>query len=216
MSLSKREREQQERENLIIDTAIELFCKYGYKNISMDMIAKKSEFTKRTIYRYFSSKEDLFFATALKGHQYLYEMLYDAMQQGNTGFEKVQLSYNAYYSFITKHPELARLVNLRKYSKTENIEQTSSNYRKFIELDNLLFISLRKIFLQGQEDGSIRTDLDINQLAFSIIYITVGFFQLVAITGDTYPKHCGYEKDSFIQFSIDRLLETIRANKYQI
>ena len=213
MSLSKREREQQERENLIIDTAIELFCKYGYENISMDMIAKKSEFTKRTIYRYFSSKEDLFFATALKGHQYLYDMLNDAMQQGHTGFEKVQLSYTAYYSFISKYPELARLLNQRRYSKTENIEQISPNYRKFTELDNLLFSSLRNIFLQGQEDGSIRADLDINQLAFSLIYITVGFFQLVAITGDTYPKHCGYEKDSFIQFSIDRLLESIKANK---
>ncbi len=213
MSLSKREREQQERENLIIDTAIELFCKYGYESISMDMIAKKSEFTKRTIYRYFSSKEDLFFATALKGHQYLYDMLNDAMQQGHTGFEKVRLSYNAYYSFISKYPELARLLNQRRYSKTENIEQISPNYRKFTELDNLLFSSLRNIFLQGQEDGSIRADLDINQLAFSLIYITVGFFQLVAITGDTYPKHCGYEKNSFIQFSIDRLLESIKANK---
>lgn len=211
MNLSKREREQQEHENLIIETAIELFCECGYENITMYMIAQKSEFTKRTVYRYFSSKEDLFFATAFKGHQYLYEMLFEAIQQGNTGFDKISLSYIAYYKFILKYPKLAKLVNQRRYSNSENIEQISPNYRKFIEIDKLLFESLRKIFVQGQEDGSIRSDLAIDQLAFSTIYIAVGFFQLVSFTGDTYPKHFRYEKDSFIQFSIDRLLESIKA-----
>lgn len=215
MNLSKREREQQENENLIIETAIELFCEYGYENITMDMIAQKSEFTKRTVYRYFSSKEDLFFATAFKGHQYLYEMLFEAIQQGNTGFEKVRLCYIAYYEFILKYPELAKLVNQRRYLNSENVERVSPNYRKFMEIDQLLFESLRKIFVQGQEDGSIRPDLAINQLAFSNIYIAVGFFQLVSFTGDTYPKHFGYEKDSFIQFSIDRLLESIKIEHKQ-
>lgn len=181
----------------------------------MDMIAQKSEFTKRTVYRYFSSKEDLFFATAFKGHQYLYEMLFEAIQQGNTGFEKVRLSYIAYYEFILKYPELARLVNQRRYLNSENAQQVSPNYRKFMEIDQLLFENLRKIFVQGQEDGSIRSDLAINQLAFSNIYIAVGFFQLVSFTGDTYPKHFGYEKDSFIQFSIDRLLESIKIEHNQ-
>lgn len=211
MNLSKRERGQHEHENLIIETAIELFCEYGYENITMDMIAQKAEFTKRTVYRYFSSKEDLFFATAFRGHQYLYEMLIEAIQQGNTGFDKVRLSYIAYYQFILKYPKLAKLVNQRRYSNSENTEQVSLNYRKFMDIDELLFESLRKIFVQGQEDGSIRSDLAIDQLAFSTIYIAVGFFQLVSFTGDTYSKHVGYQKDFFIQFSIDRLLESIKS-----
>lgn len=211
MNLSKREREQQENENLIIETAIELFCKNGFDNVTMNMIAEKSEFTKRTVYRYFNSKEDLFFATAYKGHQYLYEMLLEAIQQGGTGYDKVRLSYNAYYKFITKHPDLAKLINQRRYFNSENLEESSPNYRKFMEIDQLIFESLRRIFVQGQEDGSIRSDLAVDQFAFSTIYIAVGFFQLVSFTGDTYPKHFGYEKDSFIQFSIERLLESIKA-----
>jgi AcrR family transcriptional regulator len=211
MNLSKREREQQENENLIIETAIELFCKNGYETITMNLIAEKSEFTKRTVYRYFNSKEDLFFATAYKGHQYLYEMLFEAIQQGSTGYEKVCLSYNAYYKFITKHPDLAKLINQRRYFKSENLEESSPNYRKFMEIDQLIFESLRRIFVQGQEEGSIRSDLAVDQFALSTIYIAVGFFQLVSFTGDTYPKHFGYEKDSFIQFSIERLLESIKA-----
>lgn len=215
MTFSKREREQQENENLIIDTAIRLFCENGYENITMNMIAEKSEFTKRTVYRYFSSKEDLFFATAFRGHQYLYEMLSEEIQQGNTGYEKVRLTYCAYYKFITKHPDLAKLINQRRYFNSDNLEESSPNYRKFVEVDQLIFESLRKIFVQGQADGSIRSDLDVDQFSCSIIYIAVGFFQLVSFTGDTYPKHFGYEKDSFIQFSIERLLELIKAENKQ-
>lgn len=88
---------------------------------------------------------------------------------------------------------------------------SSLNYRKFVEIDQLIFESFRKIFVQGQADGSIRSDLDVDQFSCSTIYIAVGFFQLVSFTGDTYPKHFGYEKDSFIQFSIQRLLELIKA-----
>lgn len=211
MNLSKREREQQEREHIIIETAIELFNEYGFENVSMDTIAQKSEFTKRTVYRYFSSKEDLFFATALKGHQYLYDMLIETTKKGITGFDKIRYSFYTYYEFISRYPKLAQLVNRHRYAKSENTELTSAFYKKFINLDHLLFQSLSQTFVQGKEDGSIRSDLDINQLAFSSIYIATGFFQLISFTGETYPKHFGFGKDAFIQFSIERLLESIKA-----
>ena len=47
------------KEEQIIQTAKELFTKYGYKRVSMDEIAKKANVTKKTIYRYFKSKEEL-------------------------------------------------------------------------------------------------------------------------------------------------------------
>lgn len=209
--LSRRDREQQEREALIISKAEELFCEYGFDNVSMDTIAKETEFTKRTVYRYFSSKEDLFFAAALKGHQYLYDMLTEAVKKGNTGFEKIRDSYYTYYEFITKYPKLAQLVNKRRYTN-DDAGLDSPFYKKFIELDRNLFEGLRQTYLQGKEDGSIRSDLDINQLAFSTIYVAVGFFQLVSFSGDTYSKHFGFEKDEFVQFTIERMLESVKNN----
>lgn len=211
MNLSKREREQLERENIIIETATELFSEHGFENVTMDTVANKADFTKRTIYRYFSSKEDLFYATALKGHQYLYDMLSASSNKGNTGYEKISLLYYTYYEFIVRYPKHSQIVNSRRYTRTENLDQTSPYYKKFNELDRKLFESLRQTFLSGKEDGSIRSDVDIHKLAFSSIYITVGFFNLATTTGDTFTKHFGFEKDEFIKFSIDRLLETIKV-----
>ena len=47
------------KKDQIIEAARLLFHKYGFKKVSMDEIARESGVTKKTIYSYFSSKEDL-------------------------------------------------------------------------------------------------------------------------------------------------------------
>lgn len=43
----------------IIEAARNLFHQFGFKKVSMDEIAKEAGVTKKTIYMYFSSKEEL-------------------------------------------------------------------------------------------------------------------------------------------------------------
>ena len=47
------------KQDQIIEAARQLFYKYGFKKVSMDEIAREAGVTKRTIYMYFSSKEEL-------------------------------------------------------------------------------------------------------------------------------------------------------------
>lgn len=47
------------KEEQIINAARELFKNYGFKKVSMDEIARKAGVTKRTVYKYFASKQDL-------------------------------------------------------------------------------------------------------------------------------------------------------------
>ena len=47
------------KEEQIINAARELFRTYGFKKVSMDEIARKAGVTKRTVYKYFSSKQEL-------------------------------------------------------------------------------------------------------------------------------------------------------------
>ncbi len=85
MTVSRRERERRRREQDIINVAEELFVENGFESTSMDRIAERAEFTKRTVYQYFNSKEDLFYAVVLKGVKPLLEYIQAAMAKGNTG-----------------------------------------------------------------------------------------------------------------------------------
>ena len=48
------------KKETVINTARELFTKYGYKKASMDEIAKEANVTKKTIYSYFKDKDSMF------------------------------------------------------------------------------------------------------------------------------------------------------------
>lgn len=69
-NLSKREANKLRKREIIIDTAEKLFLQKDFDTTSMNDISKESHHTKRTIYQYFTSKEDLFYAVALKLNLY--------------------------------------------------------------------------------------------------------------------------------------------------
>jgi len=46
--------------DLVLETATKLFIKEGYKNISMDDVAKACNVTKATIYYYYPTKGELY------------------------------------------------------------------------------------------------------------------------------------------------------------
>ncbi len=64
-TLSRKQREIQQREGLILDAAREMLLREGFGKLSMDKVARAVEYSKGTIYQHFGSKEDLLVALAL-------------------------------------------------------------------------------------------------------------------------------------------------------
>lgn len=58
--LSRKEREREQHRKEIIDAAMRLFAEHGYHSVSMQEIASEAEFATGTLYKFFSSKRELF------------------------------------------------------------------------------------------------------------------------------------------------------------
>ena len=58
-NLPRKQREFQQREQLILDTAQSMLHQHGYAQLTMERIAEAVEYSKGTIYNHFSSKEDM-------------------------------------------------------------------------------------------------------------------------------------------------------------
>lgn len=58
---------------MLIEVSRELFAKHGKRNITMNDIAEASRKGRRTLYTYFSNKEDIFKAVVDKEINYLSE-----------------------------------------------------------------------------------------------------------------------------------------------
>lgn len=209
--LSRREREKLRREADILTAAEKLFAQHGFDQISMDTVAKEAEFTKRTLYQYFTSKEDLYFAVALKGFQQMFRYIQDAAKQGETGFEKVRQACLAYYRFYQDFPESFRLMNYVGYVKTNR--ENSPKRQEWMQFDNQLFRAMAQLIEAGKADGSIRSDLDATQGAYALAFITTGFFHILAETGTTFTTHFALDQEAFSVFALDLLLDSIRRRE---
>jgi AcrR family transcriptional regulator len=65
MALSRKQREIQEREELILDAARALLLERGYLGLTMDRIASAVEYSKGTVYHHFPNKEEVVMALVI-------------------------------------------------------------------------------------------------------------------------------------------------------
>jgi len=60
-TISRREREKLAHRQEILDAATRVFAEKGFFSATLDEVAQEAEFSKGTVYLYFSSKDDLLF-----------------------------------------------------------------------------------------------------------------------------------------------------------
>jgi TetR/AcrR family fatty acid metabolism transcriptional regulator len=86
---SLKERQRQEREQLILQAADELIREKGYHDTAIDDIAARVGISKGTVYLHFASKDDLVFALMERGMRQLVTTLDDILSSPGTPREKL-------------------------------------------------------------------------------------------------------------------------------
>jgi len=125
--MGSKQRQAREREAVaraILDAARDLFVSEGYRNVSMRKIAERIEYSPAAIYRYFSSKDDIFFALAEEGFHLLAGQA--AGEAVVSPLEEVRRAFLAYYEFSKVHPEYFALMFLDR-----SVPRLSQNWERF-------------------------------------------------------------------------------------
>jgi AcrR family transcriptional regulator len=107
-----RERQVRERETVrrkILNAARTLFLNEGYANVSMRKIAEQIEYSPGAIYSYFTSKEDIFFALAEEGLQFVRTHC-AADSHAQAPLERVRETFWRFYTFSKEQPEYFSLI----------------------------------------------------------------------------------------------------------
>ena len=115
-----------DKKEIVINTARELFSKYGYTKVSMDEIARVSKVTKRTIYSYFKDKESLF----------LY-FIEEELKQMRTNIEKKRSKEKPFIEVVT-----ANLYDMLKFKNNSSLVSTISKEIKSGNMKNQEFLKV--------------------------------------------------------------------------
>lgn len=161
---TRRAQRKVERREAIVDAAARVFEEKGASAATMDDVADAAEVSKGTLYLYFSSKDDLFVALTHRPLDVVLARFETLVKDEVDGLTLVQRLIEVHSSVIHAHATQMRVAfaslcggftpdpntpSLRDYSG--RIEQLRATYVGAIE--------------RGMADGSLRSDLDPDEVA---------------------------------------------------
>ncbi|MBR3256038.1 MAG: TetR/AcrR family transcriptional regulator [Clostridia bacterium] len=166
------------KEEQIVNSARELFKKYGIKKVSMDEIAKDAGVTKKTVYSYFESKADLinyFIKEELNNMKKIVEK-YEKKEQDF--FEKV---HQGLYEILTYKEKSFFLNLIEKDSEAFNVKILKDSIKN---VDKEIKDFIKQILLKAKEKGYI----EFQNLEVTTFLIYKMYFALMFEWNDEYKE----------------------------
>ena len=92
-----------------METALALFSQKGFANVSIQEIALKAEFAVGTIYKFFSTKDDLYHEVLKEKFFELYGILSEALDVSGTEIDKMKSFLETKITWFRKNLDYVRL-----------------------------------------------------------------------------------------------------------
>jgi TetR/AcrR family transcriptional regulator, repressor for uid operon len=151
----------------IVQAAITTFSKYGYDKTRMDDIAKSAKLGKGTLYLYFKSKEELFYAISENSIKELKEQLSKLFSKKEDLVHDAEKFYDQYRNLIHDSEKVS----------FEMIAESSRNpkLRKVLYEQRMKVYDIVIDYLCRQiEKGFFRKDMDVNAIASGLVALYDG------------------------------------------
>jgi AcrR family transcriptional regulator len=156
---ARRERERTARREAILDAAQELIAIDGYHGLRMDAVADAVELSKGTLYLYFENKDALCAAVATRLIDTLLPFLNQALKDAESGLDAIRSMLQAYYDFTQDNPHHFRFA-LAWLSAGERMDDSTEAFQTYRGRVGHMLTLVASSLLSGQQDGSVRTDID--------------------------------------------------------
>lgn len=143
-----------ERKAAIYQAAFTLFKKNGYDKVSFNGIATEAGFTKSNMYRYFSSKEEVFLNVFAELFEAWFEDCFKQLQQLEQD-EKVKIFAATWVNSLLSHPQFLDLTPIlfTALEKNSSFEQLLEFKRLAMSLLYRISIEISRIYpnIQGEQ-----------------------------------------------------------------
>ena len=158
------------KEKQIIEAAKNLFNKFGFKKVTMDEIAKEAGVTKRTVYAYFKSKEELFQVIVNEELLNMKKIVEDVEKQDMDFYEAVHQGIYQLLKYINKKKFIKNLVNEAEVLKNPVIVKNLKILDE--EVQNYIKLKLQKAV---EKDNLKIKNIDITAFLIYKMYIALMF-----------------------------------------
>lgn len=145
----------EEKRDRILQAAITEFAKNGFNGANINTIAENADISVGSVYKYFSSKDDLFLSVVNRGYGLLEEVFSTTALSTGDFFDTIEELLRAAQKYAIEYPELNQIyLDLA----TEGLSHLSKRLSRTVESISAEFYL--SIIAKAKKDGIIPPDLD--------------------------------------------------------
>lgn len=169
-SPNRREAERFTRRQLVLVAANKLLSENDIDDVSMDRIAAEVDYTRRTLYAYFKSRDEILLMVLTDDLTERWRLQHEAIESAETGLQKLIVWAETLYAYVRRRPVSIRLQIFWDSHGIDKNKISSDAFARFEAINNELAEGLREIFRKGVNDGSLRPDLHIDMTISHFLY----------------------------------------------
>ncbi|MCC9296400.1 TetR/AcrR family transcriptional regulator [Clostridium sp. WLY-B-L2] len=188
------------------------FFTRGYDNTTMDDVAKEAEFSKRTVYVYFNSKEQIYFEVMIRGYRLLINMLKNDLQEKNfNAIEEIKQMSLTMYQFSKNYTEYFKAI--MEYENGEMDFQKGvpdKSKEECYALGEKILGYLTKALKKGIAENSIRSDIDIEKTALVLWACMLGVYNTANRKKNYIENYHGITPEELISSAFQLIIRSIQ------
>jgi len=182
--ISRREREYLAHRGEILSAAEKVFAAKGFFPTTMSDIARKAEFGTGTLYKYFKSKEELYFTLIDEKVEEINRLVKTELSQKDSAVERIKKVVRLQFEFIERNRDFFRIyVSERsRFEWTVKDDLGRGLHEKMVSYIDIL----SEVIRQGIQKGEFRS-MDPKDLAHAFVGIVNSFVFEWLISREPYP-----------------------------
>ncbi len=182
--ISRKEREYLAHREEILSAAEKVFAAKGFFPTTMSEIAETAEFGTGTLYKYFKSKEDLYFTLIDEKTDEINRLVKSELLQKTSAIERIKKVLGLQLEFIERNRDFFRIYTSEgsRFEWTVKDELGKGIHEKIVTYIHIL----AEVMNQGIEGGEFRA-LNPMDLAHALVGIVNSFIFEWLISPQSYP-----------------------------
>ena len=203
----KKEKGKESRRNTILKAARRLFLDRGFKAVTVDSIAAKSEVSKGSIYLCFDSKEEIYTQILIADNIALNERIRNFSSIEASASQLLQEFSRIYVDYFLNDNELFRIL-MTFMMQTGQMHLTEKQSNELIRSTNENIKPISEIIQKGIDSGEFFPINNIRQMQNAIWGMLNGIISLYLFTGN--PIKRMERIHSTVQNSLDVIIKGLK------
>ena len=192
----------------IMNAAEKMFSEKGFAQTTIDDISKASEYSRRTIYAYYESKDDILHHIVLKGLLTLKQDIKTALEDHATFLEQYYAICNSMKKYQVECPHSLENVTQAKTSNLD-LEHLSPTVEQILSLGTEINTMFAGFIQNGKEQGVVRQDIIPMQTVYILWASINALLTLIQTKGPFIATAFSITENDFLEYGLKQIINSI-------